>query len=133
MKKNRALLLFCAMSLCAPEGQAGPRQVLRKTARVLANHVTLDGLALTSSGFSAYGTVHCRGRNGPEPCAEHYGAYKQGIAADAGLTIGMIFLSEYGRKQGFKEWFLPAAATLAGNTIFGVRELHTKSKPEKRP
>lgn len=91
----------------------------------LANHISLDLAAGASSGFASAGTFHCRRVNGPELCTERYGSATGGEVARAVFTLGMIGLSEYGRKHKFREWFVPAAGTAAFNTYWGVREWRT--------
>ena len=123
--KRLALFLLLAAPLVA---QAGP---LKKAVHAIANHVTLDLAAGTSSGLATAGTFYCRSHNPDvEGCTGHYGS-AAGIEIARGIFTGaMIAWSEYGRKQGFREWFIPDVATTAGNTYWGIREIRTHEKPD---
>jgi hypothetical protein len=58
----------------------------------------------------------------------HYGSLREFAISNAALTGTAILLSEWGRKQGFKEAFVPALAATAGNAAFAVKEWRTKAK-----
>lgn len=136
---RRAAICFIAM-VCLmagstwaqqPAGRVRAKQVLVKVAHAVANHVTLDIATGASSGFAAGGTFYCRSHNPDvEGCTEHYGSAAGGEIARGVFTGAMIALSEYGRKQGFKEWFVPAVGTLAFNTFWGARQFTTHERPE---
>lgn len=103
---------------------------VRKVLNVLTNHVTLDFIAGGSSAFRTYSTYECR-ELGVEPCTAHYGSAKgTEIAASIGTGVA-IWLSEYGRKNGFKEWFVPEVVITAFNFAYGARELRAKHPVER--
>ena len=120
------LRLTLAFLLLALPAQASPKRVLR----AIANHVTLDFVAGASSGLASRASYDCRARNGPPPCAMHYGSLREFAISDAALTGVAIGLSEYGRKQGSKEWFVPVLAVTGANVGFAVNQWR---KHEKTP
>jgi hypothetical protein len=120
MKRALAFLLVLCL---APVANAGPRQVLGKIARALdKSHITFDLAVGASSGTATIAGYDCRRRNGPEPCTAHYGSIAGSEIARGILTGGLIAWSEYGRKQGFRDWFVPALAVGIGNTYWTVHE-----------
>jgi hypothetical protein len=114
----RPTLALLTLLLLSGSAQASPKRVLR----AIASHVTLDFAAGASSGLASRASYDCRARNGPAPCTMHYGSLREFAISDAALTGTAIFLSEYGRKAGFKEWFVPALAVTAGNAAFAVKQ-----------
>jgi hypothetical protein len=124
MKMKRLLFLTALLCCAASPSLAGPKRVLR----AVGKHVTLDFAAGVSSVLVSRSAYDCRARNGPPPCAMHYGSLREFAISDAALTGTAILLSEWGRKQGFREWFLPAAAVTAGNSIFAVKQWRTHAR-----
>lgn len=124
MTRLALFLLF----VCALPAQAGP---LKKVAHAIANHVTLDLAAAASSGFATGGTFYCRSHNPDvERCTERYGSAAGGEIARGILTGSLIALSEWGRREKFKEWFVPDVGAAVGNTYWGIREIRTHEKPD---
>lgn len=131
---------LCIQGVCR-EVETGPLAVqaplrvteegkFRRFLNVVTNHVTLDFVAGGSSAFRAYSTYKCR-EDGVEVCTAHYGeARTTEIAATIGTGVA-IWLSEYGRKNGFKEWFVPEVVVTAFNFAYGARELKAKHPVEK--
>lgn len=120
--------ILLAFFLLASSASASP---LKKIVHVLTNHVTVDFYAGAASGFASGGTFYCRTHNPDvEHCSEKYGAAGQFEVARGVWTLSMIALSEYGRKQKFKEWFVPALAVGTFNIYWGIREFRTKEKKE---
>ncbi len=131
----RRLCLVIILSLAIPiVVVAGPKEVLSKVAHVVANHVTLDLYTGASSGIATAGTYECRENNGPEPCTGHYGSAR-GIEISRAIgTAGAIAWSEYGRRRGYKDWWLPAVAVATFNTSWGIHEgLIAKREKEHAP
>lgn len=124
------LLLFAALLLAlASVANAGPKRVLGKTFDFLdKHHVEFDFTVGASSGAFTASGYDCRHRVGPEGCLAGYGSIRGIGIANFGLTLAAIGLSEYGRKQHFKEWFLPATLALGANTAFAVHEFRIKPK-----
>lgn len=127
---RKVILVVCVLVMTACSVQAGPKRVLKKILNVASNHVTLSFAAGGSSVFRTYSTYECR-ELGVEPCTAHYGSAKgTEIAATIGTGVA-IWLSEYGRKQGFKEWFVPEVAITTFNFAYGARELRAKHPVER--
>lgn len=127
---RKVILAACVLVMMACPMRAGPKRVLKNIIRVATNHVTLGFAAGGSSAFRTYSTYECR-EDGVEPCTAHYGSAKgTEIAATIGTGVA-IWLSEYGRKNRFKEWFVPEVAVTAFNFAYGSRELRAKHPVER--
>jgi len=133
----RPTLALLALLLLLGSAQASPKRVMRAVAEhpervthFLFNHVTLDFAAGASSGLASRASYDCRARNGPAPCAMHYGSLREFAISDAALTGTAILLGEYGRKHGLREWFVPALAVTASNAAFAVKQWRTHAKKD---
>jgi hypothetical protein len=121
--------LLCLLLLTTLPAQASPKRVLR----AIASHVSLDFAAGASSGLASRSGYDCRARNGPAPCAMHYGSLREFAISDAALTGVAIGLSEYGRKRKFREWFVPALAVTGANVGFAINQWRKRAKtPDTR-
>lgn len=128
MKFRLGIVLLLVVVGAAPV-HAGPKKIFKAIGKAAVNHITLDIEAGLSSGYASGGTFYCRQHNPDvEHCTAHYGSANITEVARAGFTVGMIALSEYGRKQHFKEWFVPVVGTTAFNVFWGTREFRTHEK-----
>lgn len=120
---KRILVALLATIMFAGPVFSGPKRVVKKIENFAANHVTLGVVTGASSGYATGGTFWCRVHNPTvEGCTEHYGSATGFHIADGIFTGGMIAWSEYGRKQRFREWFLPEVGALAFNLFLGTHE-----------
>ena len=111
---------------------ASAKPPIKKIAKFLVNHVTLDIAAGGSAGFATAAGVDCRHRLGVEPCTGGYGEFKGIEAARWILTGSLIVFGEYERKHEESLWFVPALGVTALNVTQGVQQLH-QHKKDKTP
>ena len=125
MTLRPTLALLLLLTLSGP-AQASPKRILR----AIASHVSLDFAAGTSSGLASRASYDCRARNGPAPCAMHYGSLRELAISNAALTGVAIGLSVWGRKRGLKEWFVPALAVTGANVGFATNQWRKRAKTD---
>jgi hypothetical protein len=84
----KLFLLFLALSLCAPQGQAGPLNFLKRQFR---EHPTRTAFVIggLAAGVHAAGLEHCR-QGSVENCQAKYGAAWQSFAFATGANFAVI-------------------------------------------
>ena len=100
--------------LCAPLAEARPKL---KHVLAVASHVTVTWvMPLGSSALASQRSSVCRSRNDFFYCSGEYASPAATESLRAGLSVTMGALSEYGRRAGFREWYVMAV----GDTIFNL-------------
>jgi len=105
--------------------QAAPKWLKRSV------QVAVYAAPIATSLWATHEGSLCRQRNDVAFCSGGYGSFNRreyGVRMSLSVTTGGLSL--WGHKQGFKEWFAPAAGMAAFNSFVAIHEagIHTKEQ-----